>query len=631
MSDLRATAAQLGIQDNVEFLGHVDQVETVLARSKVFVLTSRSEGLSIALAEAMAAGVVPVVADVGDLSELVQEGRTGWLVPPGDLDRHSERIHELLVTSDLWKETSRSARQAAIALNDVHNVANRWARTIENACGRPERFQAPFQMPLRKRRILALPSRWQVWDRLPGRVKRRLQAVAGLVPPEWCLGSRYQATTRLLEEADRWPRDVTEAYTVAHLRRICRWAERKSPFYRRAFAEAGFSVNELRSPEDLRNLPFIDKDTLRGHLEEMCAVPTTAPGVDRVSTGGTSGVPLTFYIGAERSGIEYAHLVHAWRRAGYTPRTAQAVLRGRAVAPETHEFHHEFDPILRRHYYSSFHMTDANLRHYWNHMATIGPCFLHVYPSSLDRLVRFVERSAAPAVRNVLGILAGSEIVYEGQRERAERVLGVRYFSWYGHSEKLVFAAECEHTHDYHVYPTYGFLELLDEDGRPVATPGQRGEIVGTGFINTVVPFIRYRTGDFATYVGDRCEGCGRRQIILRDIRGHRTQEMLVGRDGGLIPWTALNMHDDTFNHVRRFQFVQSEPGRATLRVIPTPEFNDADRQRIHRNLDRKLSGNLSVVIETCDHIPLTRMGKATYVDQRIDWNEATFAGVGAP
>jgi phenylacetate-CoA ligase len=119
------------------------------------------------------------------------------------------------------------------------------------------------------------------------------------------------------------------------------------------------------------------------------------------------------------------------------------------------------------------------------------------------------------------------------------------------------------------ICPTYGYFELLDEQGCPVTTPGQRGEIVGTGFINTAMPFIHYRTGDWATYIGDHCEACGREHMVIQDIRGHRTQEVLVASDGSEISWTALNMHDDTFLHVRQFQFYQEIAGKAVLRVAP--------------------------------------------------------------
>ena len=238
-----------------------------------------------------------------------------------------------------------------------------------------------------------------------------------------------------------------------------------------------------------------------------------------------------------------------------------AVLRAGWCSPDRNGLYHEYDPILRHHYYSNSHMTDENMERYLEHMAR-SVRFLHVYPSSVARWRDSVL--ARDGVRRRISAASSpeSEIVYPEQRQMVEEVFGCRYFSCYGHTEKLVLAAECEQSTDYHVWPTYGYFELLDEAGRPVTTPGQRGEIVGTGFINTVMPFIRYRTGDWATYVGDRCEACGREHPIIRDIRGHRTQEMLLASRWPEISWTALNMHDDTFVHVRQFQFLQDTPGQ---------------------------------------------------------------------
>ncbi len=304
--------------------------------------------------------------------------------------------------------------------------------------------------------------------------------------------------------------------------------------------------------------------------------------------------------------------------------TWKAVLRGRRVQPDRNGLHHEYDPLLRHHYYSSFHMSDESMGRYLDHMATLGPCFLHVYPSSVAALARLCRRSGSRPPDSIRGIIAESEIVYPEQRKMVEEVFRCRYLSCYGHSEKLVLAAGCEHSNDYHVWPTYGYFELLDEAGKPVRTPGQRGEIVGTGFINTVMPFIRYRTGDWATYVGERCEACGREHTIIRDIQGHRTQEVLIALDGSEISWTALNMHDDTFVRVRQFQFLQETPGHAFLRIVPAPGFGEEDVSRIHRNLGRKLEGQLAFRLELVDAIAVSARGKAIYVDQRIpsgQWN----------
>jgi phenylacetate-CoA ligase len=327
---------------------------------------------------------------------------------------------------------------------------------------------------------------------------------------------------------------------------------------------------------------------------------------------------MHFYLDARRSSVEYAYLTASWERVGYTIGTPMAVLRGQPVRIGRSGMHHEYDPVLRHHYYSSYHMSDENMAQYLTHIATIGPCFLHVYPSSIAALTRFCRRTGICPPFNIRSIIAESENIYPEQREMAEEIFGCRYFSCYGHSEKLVLAAECEHSNDYHVWPTYGYFELLDQDGSPVSTPGQRGEIVGTGFINTVMPFIRYRTGDWATYVGHRCEACGREHTVIRDICGHRTQEVLIAADGSELSWTALNMHDDTFLHVRQLQFVQEMPGKAILRIVPANGFADQEVQRIHRNLGRKLNGQITFTIERVATIPLSPRGKAIYVDQRI-------------
>jgi phenylacetate-CoA ligase len=105
---------------------------------------------------------------------------------------------------------------------------------------------------------------------------------------------------------------------------------------------------------------------------------------------------------------------------------------------------------------------------------------------------------------------------------------------------------------------------------------------------------------------------------VLKDVRGHRVQEMLVAVDGSTIVWTALNMHDDTFDRVVRFQFYQEQPGHALLRLVPGAGFSDSDRRRIEQNLARKIDGRLQVSLQIVDAIDVSARGKAIYVDQRI-------------
>jgi len=133
MDRLHRQTADLGISDNIEFLGQREDVESILCRAKVFLLTSRSEGLSIALVEAMAAGSVPVVADVGELGDLVVDGVNGYLVTPDRSEEYVQRVTSLLCDRDLWHRCSNHAARSARELCWVSAVAGRWRESIQEA------------------------------------------------------------------------------------------------------------------------------------------------------------------------------------------------------------------------------------------------------------------------------------------------------------------------------------------------------------------------------------------------------------------------------------------------------------------------------------------------------------------
>ncbi|HEX5473905.1 MAG TPA: glycosyltransferase [Vicinamibacterales bacterium] len=83
-SALEARARARGVADRVRFLGHRDDVPQLLAQADAFVLPSRTEAFPNGLVEAMAAGLPVIASGVGGISELVEDGVTGLLVPPGD-------------------------------------------------------------------------------------------------------------------------------------------------------------------------------------------------------------------------------------------------------------------------------------------------------------------------------------------------------------------------------------------------------------------------------------------------------------------------------------------------------------------------------------------------------------------
>jgi glycosyltransferase involved in cell wall biosynthesis len=96
MESLRQLAGQLGIQNDVFFLGRCDRVADLLFASELGVLSSKAEGFANAILEYMAAGLPVVATDVGGAREAIAEGETGYTVASGDDEKMAARIIELL-------------------------------------------------------------------------------------------------------------------------------------------------------------------------------------------------------------------------------------------------------------------------------------------------------------------------------------------------------------------------------------------------------------------------------------------------------------------------------------------------------------------------------------------------------
>ncbi|MFT6984894.1 MAG: phenylacetate-CoA ligase [Psychromonas sp.] len=460
-------------------------------------------------------------------------------------------------------------------------------------------------------------SKKNLWGAMPEPLKKLAGLALSPIPLSYLIGKKFRDTSALILSADKWSRKQVDQYHLSKLKDQVQIAYNKCAAYRKLYDDAGIVISSLQTLDDFKKLPFIDKSFINNNIDDLLLVDKNGSDVDYVTTGGTSGVPLTFYINAGRSQIEYAYLVDGWKRAGFKLGDIKAVLRGRVTGAKN-GLNRSYDPIFNEHYYSNFHMHETDMQSYVSHLQSLKACFLHVYPSSVYQLARYIKKKNVE-IRNVKAILAESENVYPEQRKFVESVFNCRYFSSYGHSEKLVAAGECEHSSNYHIWPTYGYLELIDEQGNVITQKGQVGEIVGTGFMNKVMPFIRYRTGDYAEYVGRYCDKCKRNHLIIKDIRGHNVQEHLVAIDNSTISWSAINMHDDTFDDVVKYQFYQDTPGVAVIKVVTNDKFSEIQAQRIVANIGGKLKGRISVSLIVVDDIALTNRGKSVFVDQHIN------------
>ena len=110
---LEHEVAGCGLTGSVEFVGEVGDVPERIAGCDVFILSSRSEGMPISVLEAMAAGLPVIASAVGGLHEVVDEGSTGFLVPPGSVAALAGAIARFVGDPSLVDELGRAGRRRA--------------------------------------------------------------------------------------------------------------------------------------------------------------------------------------------------------------------------------------------------------------------------------------------------------------------------------------------------------------------------------------------------------------------------------------------------------------------------------------------------------------------------------------
>jgi sugar transferase (PEP-CTERM/EpsH1 system associated) len=125
-AELEAARAALGLTEHVTFVGYQEQVAPFLAKADFFVLSSISEGVSIALLEAMAMGLPAVATDVGGNREVVVPGVNGSLVPAKSPEALGEAMDRMQTETDARQRMSRAARHRVESQFSLRSVVARY-------------------------------------------------------------------------------------------------------------------------------------------------------------------------------------------------------------------------------------------------------------------------------------------------------------------------------------------------------------------------------------------------------------------------------------------------------------------------------------------------------------------------
>ena len=256
------------------------------------------------------------------------------------------------------------------------------------------------------------------------------------------------------------------------------------------------------------------------------------------------------------------------------------------------------------------------MREYVDRIHRARPAYLYGYVSVLEDLARYVIHRAGGLRDDFLRlVVTTSEVLSAPQRQIIREAFGVPVQNEYGCGEMGPIAYECPEG-SLHLFPTNQYVEILDNEDRPVAH-GQPGHLVITDLTNQVMPLLRYRVGDLGR-LGDPCP-CGRPFPVLQEVYG-REYDFVEAPDGrrfhGEFFMYAFEDLRKTHPEIGQFQVVQTGEARLSVRVVALGAAVDT-LSAVRNELAKRLAG-FEVSVEPVERLERQPSGIMRVVENRL-------------
>jgi phenylacetate-CoA ligase len=335
------------------------------------------------------------------------------------------------------------------------------------------------------------------------------------------------------ERAETMSRDELAAVQLDGLKWTVKHVWANNDFYRRKLTEVGVEPGDIRSLDDIVELPFLTKDDFRDQYPlNMLCMPRASVREMHMSSGST-GTPVVMAY-TETDLTQWAEcMARCQVMAGLQPGDALQIMPTFGLFNGGFGFYHG----ARRAGLFAVPASSGNTARQIMLMRDFKVKGMGAVVSYAARIIEMLDEQKIELPDLKIGIF-GAESFSDEMRRRVEARLGIQAFDIYGMTETGgvgTTGMDCPARCGIHVWEDQYLTEIVDPVTGAPLPDGAVGEVIFTSLTREAIPVIRYRTRDLTRIVSrERC-ACGRTSLRIDRIEG-RCDDMLIVKGVNFFP-----------------------------------------------------------------------------------------------
>lgn len=445
----------------------------------------------------------------------------------------------------------------------------------------------------------------KIYNRSPLWLKDFFSTISAPIPRSMMLGSGFNSFSNELKKSQWYKPEEIKELQEKKLRALIKHTYFNVPYYHKIFKDRNLSYQDIKTIEDLQKLPLLTKEDIRTNFNDLIAVNAKNYKYGIGKTSGSTGKPLNFLLDQQNREIEYASVWRQLNWAGIGLNSKIATFRGDLVD----EAHHKDllwirNALSKELVFNTFDLTENKISKIIDKLVKFKPDLIKAYPSTLYIMSLYIRDYSDKSIEPT-AIQTSSERLSKKQRKVIQEQFNCEIFDWYGHSEYVISACECENHDGYHINAESGILEFLNKNEQ--VSSDEFGEITATGLYNYSMPLIRYRTSDIGSYTEDKCS-CGRGLSIMKSLEG-RISDMIITPNGKTISGAAFEAYWEHrigphTPNIECLNVVQKTKSKLLIEMVKKEHYSAKETEHILRELSILLGSDMVIDIEEVSSIP---------------------------